>query len=564
MRRRARPSSSSRLASTKRRGACAAWGTIARRSATSRAARRRWPRRGARCASRCARPTLADDIETHARLAELLPTGALRQALERRLGLVRARAGDVAGARPALQAAAADGDRVALADLAELERADGRSRKRRRDGARHRSRARRRAGAPIGSSRSANGSRSSAASAMRPLPISRAAEEYPDDPRAARALERPQAAGGGKEAALMRHLQAAERSPARAPMELTYAARLLRELGRNDEALARLDMALTAAPSLGPALDLAVELQLAAGRADEAAAVLGRAADASDEPSLAQAFRMRAARMLLASAAPATRWRWSARSRRRRTCRRAARWLEERILRAAEGQIDALSRQLRAEADAPSRGRQAARRRARLRARAPRRRRRRSASTPGGACSRSILGTAPPSSKSPRAPTPIGAPPSCRALLQAASTPPARARKRSPWRCVSARRCSKMRAIAAAAARVYADAATRAPGYAPAREGLDRVATASDRSRRAPGGARARARRRRGSREAASPLDLVLGERLERDGHPTRPSSTIATRSRRAPVTRWRAQALERALQAPRPSRRWPTSRSPI
>ena len=227
-------------------------------------------------------PGLADDVETHARLAELSARGPAApgaRAAPRPAARAHRATSPVRVRR--LQAAAADGDRVALADLAELERADGRLEEAvaamarvieaepdagRRADRLHRARRAR--------------PRSSVASATRPPPTQRAAEEYPDDPRAARALERTQAAGGGKEAALMRHLQAAERSPARAPMELTYAARLLRELGRHDEALARLDMALTAAPSLGPALDLAVELQLAAGRADEAAAVLGRAADA--------------------------------------------------------------------------------------------------------------------------------------------------------------------------------------------------------------------------------------------------------------------------------------------
>ncbi len=61
-------------------------------------------------------PGVADDLDTHARLNDLLPPGPLKQALSRRLGVLRARQNDFAGARPPLQAAAADGDRLALLD----------------------------------------------------------------------------------------------------------------------------------------------------------------------------------------------------------------------------------------------------------------------------------------------------------------------------------------------------------------------------------------------------------------------------------------------------------------
>jgi tetratricopeptide (TPR) repeat protein len=131
---------------------------------------------------------------------------------------------------------------------------------------------------------------------------SRAAAEYAEDPRAARALERTQAAGGDKESALARHLRLAERDKARAPVEWTRAARLLDELGRKDEAIARLKAALEAQPGLAEAVELAVEMELAAGRVDQAATLLGRAADATDsdapdERIVAAAQRERAARL---------------------------------------------------------------------------------------------------------------------------------------------------------------------------------------------------------------------------------------------------------------------------
>jgi tetratricopeptide (TPR) repeat protein len=298
-------------------------------------------------------PGIADDLDTHARLVEMLPAGPLKQALARRLGLLRLRAGDVAAARPPLQLAAGDGDRVALVDLAELERAEGRLDEAAQAMARAveaEPDAGRRADllVTIGELQERLGNTAPAAAAYQ-----RAAAEFPDDPRAARALERTQAAGGDKESALQRHLHAAERSPARAPMELLHAARLLRELGRGDEALARLAAALTAAPTLAPAIDLAVELELQAARPTEAAAVLTRAADAVDEPGLAHAYRLRAARLLLrqgrvGEALAIVRAQLDALG---GGDAAATRWLEQRILRQADG-AEPLRESLRAEAEA--------------------------------------------------------------------------------------------------------------------------------------------------------------------------------------------------------------------
>src|SRR5581483_9220468 len=89
---------------------------------------------------------------------------------------------------------------------------------------------------------------------------------------------------------------------ARAPLEWSRAARLLDELGRKDEAIARLEAALAKQPGFHSAVEAAVELELAAGRVAEAAGLLSRAADASsgdapDERVIAAALRERAARL---------------------------------------------------------------------------------------------------------------------------------------------------------------------------------------------------------------------------------------------------------------------------
>ncbi|MCA1663793.1 MAG: hypothetical protein LC659_05920, partial [Myxococcales bacterium] len=102
---------------------------------------------------------------------------------------------------------------------------------------------------------------------------------------------------------------------------------------------------------------------------------------------------------------------------------------------------------------------------------------------------------------------------------------------------------------AAGAARVYADAATRAPGYAPAREGLDRVAHGSD----DPAAHLAALERERADAEAPEQrfaIDLVLGERLERDGHPDKAVEHYRRALESRPNHVLAREALDRALQA--------------
>jgi tetratricopeptide (TPR) repeat protein len=242
-----------------------------------------------------------DDLDTHARLSELLPVGPLRRAVERRLGVLRVRANDAAGARRALSAAATENDPLALSELADLERAEGRLEEAslaldrlitvEKDAAR-------RADLlfQLGELSDRRGNTGGAMAAY-----TRATAEYPDDPRGARALERAQSEGGDKQSKLSRHLTAAERDKTRAPYEWTEAARLYAELDRAEDALARLADALGKDPAFGPAVELAVELHLSAKRPDEAAGVLLAAADAraeAEEPLRASGLRERAARLL--------------------------------------------------------------------------------------------------------------------------------------------------------------------------------------------------------------------------------------------------------------------------
>src|SRR6185312_10735981 len=100
-----------------------------------------------------------------------------------------------------------------------------------------------------------------------------------------------------------------------------------------------------------------------------------------------------------------------------------------------------------------------------------------------------------------------------------------------------------------AAARVYADAATRAPGYAPAREGLDRVAHASD----DPAAHLAALERERADAESPEQrfaLDLVLGERLEQGGHPDKAAERYRAALAERPTHPLAREALQRSLQA--------------
>ncbi len=127
-----------------------------------------------------------------------------------------------------------------------------------------------------------------------------------DDPRPARGLERAQLASGDKESALERHQRAAESDPARVALEWTRAARLLAELGRRDEALARIKTALEGDPMFLPAVELAVDLCVEADHPAEAARVLNAAAEkwSHEEPLLSRALRSRAARLWANAAQP--------------------------------------------------------------------------------------------------------------------------------------------------------------------------------------------------------------------------------------------------------------------
>ncbi len=294
-----------------------------------------------------------DDLDTHARLAELLPAGPVRRAVERRLGILRARAGDVAGARRALSSAATENDPLALAELSVLEAADGRLEEAslaldrlitvEKDPARRADLLFR-----IGDLSDRRGNTAGAMAAF-----TRAVAEYPDDPRAARALERAQSEGGDKQSKLARHLTVAERDKARAPDEWTQAARLYAELGQSEDAMARLVDALGRDAAFAPAVELAVELHLAAKRPDEAAGVLLAAADArteGDEPVRAAALRERAARLLwkagrLAEALSAVRPLLSTEEE-----ALPLRWLEQHIL-DASGERSQLADSVRAEAE---------------------------------------------------------------------------------------------------------------------------------------------------------------------------------------------------------------------
>jgi tetratricopeptide (TPR) repeat protein len=296
-------------------------------------------------------PGEADDVEAHARLVDLIPASPLKVALERRLGLLRARAiaDDGTAARASLQAAATGGDALSLLALVDLERTAGRlddaaaALTRAVDGERDTGR---RADLLV---RLGELHEKRAATADALAAFSRAATEYPDDPRARRAIERAQLIGGDKESDLKRHLAAADRDPARAPVEWVHAARLLGELGRRDEALARLAAALAQAPAFGPALDLAVELHLAADRPADAAALLQRAAEAGDDATRAGLLRERAAR-LWAKAGQRTEALAVLRPLLISDDARAARWTVERLL--AGGTATELAESLRAEAEA--------------------------------------------------------------------------------------------------------------------------------------------------------------------------------------------------------------------
>jgi tetratricopeptide (TPR) repeat protein len=244
-------------------------------------------------------PNEADDIEPLGRFGEVLPRGPLRAAVERRLGVLRQRAGDSAAARPLFAAGLIEADNLLTARaIAELELAEGRL----DDAAAALGQvvalepdAGRRADAlvDLGRVEEKRGNTAAAAAAFQ-----RAASEYADDPRAARALERTALLGDDKTQEIARHLSRAQRFTSEAPLEWTRAARLLEELGRRDEALGHLDAALGARPGFPPAVALSVEIRLAGGQPAEAAQVLLAAADGVGADIAATYQRDRAARLL--------------------------------------------------------------------------------------------------------------------------------------------------------------------------------------------------------------------------------------------------------------------------
>ena len=563
--------------STKRRGACARrWRAyreaLAPRSA---AARRRWRRRAGDAARRRAH------AGARRRLIET-PRAAGRAAC--RAGPLRARARAAARAScargPAMSAARASGAASGRRrrrrarrsrDLAELERADGRIEEAAAAMARvieAEPDAGRRADRL---SRSASCTRSSAASAHAAAAYSRAAEEYPDDPRAARALERTQAAGGDKESALMRHLQRGRAQPGARADGADLRGAAARELGR---ATKRWRGSRWRSPprrrsgrrSISPS---SCSCRPAARRGG------GGARPRRRGHRRARRWRRRAARAAAracscARAAPATRWRWCARSPTAPTCRAPVRWLEsascappradrrarERCApkrrRAPKRAGDKRARRGRSATSARCCWRQRRRRSARqlaprARARSRRRRRRR---------------------RDGRAPAPSGAPPSCRAVCQA---PPRRRRHGAPKRSrlalrLGGRSLEDAGDLTAARARArLCRAPPRArPGDRAGSPGLDAPLRAT--IRRAPERARARAappRPRRPS-ERASPSWSRLGERFERSAQPEQGRRALPSGARAAPRPRGGARAASSArCRRPAASRRSPTSRSP-
>jgi tetratricopeptide (TPR) repeat protein len=512
-----------------------------------------------------------DETQAYARLIELQPAGELKRALERRLGLGRAHAGDVAAARAALQSAAADGaagvDAVALRELAEIERGDGRldeALAALQRVAEVEPDAGRRADLLVGIGELAEGRGVTAQAAAA---YTRAAAEYPDDPRAARALERTQAAGGDKESALSLHLQAAERNPARAPMEWTYAARLQRELGRTDDALARLDVALATLPTLAPAVELAVEMHLTNGNPAAAARVLQRAADASDDAPTAYALRARAARLLMRAGATG-----DALAAVRALLdgaggegERPARWLEQRILRSApdvgdstvaEQHRERLLESLRGEAaEAESSGDPA---------RAAQLWHEVALNGPADALEleRKVLNLDPaygPAAlelgarvQADRAARAVEVPAILQLRLQAAAAAEAPPGGRPEGVMLDLRLGAALAEDAddpAGADAAFSDAERRAPGYGPALEALDRVAHWSDDDARVLA-ALERELKTAEAPEARFALQLLIGERLERQvAAPDRAAERYRQALELRPGHPAARSALERAYQ---------------
>ena len=242
---------------------------------------------------------------------------------------------------------------------------------------------------------------------------------------------------------------------------------------------------------------------------------------------------------------------------------RAARWLEQRILRVAEGQADALRDGVRAEADAAEatgdkpRAAALAYEGALLAAgddEAIDGWRRVLAIDPGhGAALVEIAARVDAERRAAELP------PLLQARLAAAGTRPEAI-------AVALRLGATLLEDArdpAAAARVYADAAERAPGWAPAREGLDRVARGSD----DPAAHLAALERERADAEAPEQrfaIDLVA-RRAARERRPSRQGGrALSPRARvRARIIRWRARRSSARCRRRATCRRWPISRSP-
>ncbi len=124
-----------------------------------------------------------------------------------------------------------------------------------------------------------------------------AARESSSDLRAERALERVRALGGDKQAELERHLRIAGTDEARAERSLVRAAALLAELGKPEEALARLDAALEHKATDGEALALYAMVASSIGASGRAAAHFASAADESSDVAFARSLRRRAAQL---------------------------------------------------------------------------------------------------------------------------------------------------------------------------------------------------------------------------------------------------------------------------
>lgn len=121
-----------------------------------------------------------------------------------------------------------------------------------------------------------------------------AAEAFPVDTRADRALARVRSIGGDKQIELDRQLRLGTGDEGRAGWALVRAATLLVELGRGDEAMGPLEQVLSRNALDGEALALFEKLAVAANDPARAADRLVASADDTDDAALALALRRRA------------------------------------------------------------------------------------------------------------------------------------------------------------------------------------------------------------------------------------------------------------------------------